>query len=56
MGSGVSGAGRPGGLATLAEMASCQMEYRYLAHLTGRRAYLQAVSTPVLSRQRATRF
>ncbi|KIP12237.1 glycoside hydrolase family 47 protein [Phlebiopsis gigantea 11061_1 CR5-6] len=30
-----------GDVAILAEMASCQMEYRYLAHLTGRLEYIE---------------
>lgn len=30
-----------GGVAILSEMASCQMEYRYLAHLTGRPEYVK---------------
>ena len=35
------GAGSPRVL--LAEMASCQLEYRYLAHLTGKAEYYHAV-------------
>ena len=33
-----------GNVAILSEMASCQMEYRYLAHLTGRPEYVRLVS------------
>lgn len=33
-----------GAVAILSEMASCQMEYRYLAHLTGRPEYVKHVS------------
>lgn len=36
-----------GNVAILSEMASCQMEYRYLAHLTGRPEYVKHVSPAV---------
>lgn len=31
------------GAALLAEISSCQMEYKYLAHLTGRAEYFHSV-------------
>ncbi|KAI0747266.1 seven-hairpin glycosidase [Irpex lacteus] len=40
---GAGGIGWMGSLSILSEFASCQMEYRYLAHLTGRPEYVQAV-------------
>ncbi|EKM55139.1 glycoside hydrolase family 47 protein [Phanerochaete carnosa HHB-10118-sp] len=38
---GIGGIGWPGNSAILSEMASFQMEYRYLAHLTGRPEYVK---------------
>ncbi|KAJ3553416.1 hypothetical protein NM688_g3622 [Phlebia brevispora] len=41
--SGLTSMGWMGNVAILSEMASCQMEYRYLAHLTGRPEYVRVV-------------
>lgn len=41
--------GWSGSSVVLSEIASFQMEYRYLAHLTGKREYFHAVRSHVLT-------
>ena len=47
-GRGVGGTGWAGSLSILSEFAGCQMEYRYLAHLTGRPEYVQTVEFTIV--------